>query len=124
MNFLSTKVAILLFAVTSMSCQVSAKTIEFIEDVYAIQAPQEIVALAEKAAALVGFEKPYEVAVPQKAGVQINPWNKFAAYGINPKTNNPFIIINPQWFSKIPENQQLFWLSRCFITLEQGEVAL
>jgi hypothetical protein len=98
------------------------KQVEYTEDVYSVQAPQELVSLAQKAADLMEFKGSYEVISPKKPALQINPWNKFVGYGINPQTKNSFIVINPQWFSNIPEDQKLFLLSRNFLTLKLGTI--
>ena len=101
-----------------------AKVVEYIEDAYAKQAPKKIVAIVKKAALLMDFKGVYEVVVPKKAGIQVNPWNKFIAQGINTLTKNPFIIVNPQWFSSIPQNQQTFLLGRFFLIFKHGSTTL
>lgn len=115
-NILIMQVIVLVMFSTSMQ----AKIVELAEDAYAQQAPENVVAIAEKAAALVDFNTPYEIAVAKKAGVEVNPSNKFIAYNINPVTKNPLILVNPEWFFKIPEDQQLFLLGRSFLILHQG----
>jgi hypothetical protein len=97
-----------------------SKTIEYIEDPYAMQAAPEMVALAEKVAAMVDFKDGYEVVAPKKAGIQMNPWNTFTGYGINPTTKNPFIVINSEWLTKMPDDQQSFILARNFSLLRYG----
>lgn len=97
---------------------VKAQVIESIESVYLVNAPQELVTTTENAAQLFEFTQGYELVVPKKAGVQINPWNKFVAYAINPQTNNPLIIVNPDWFNSLPGEQQTFLLGRCFETFK------
>ena len=99
---------------------INTGVVPFTEDSYALQAPQEIIKIAEQAAALVEFDGAYEVAVPKKAGIQINPWNKFIASAKSPQTKNFFIIINPLWFEGIPQDQQLFLLGRCFMAYKEG----
>ncbi len=101
-----------------------ATTVEIIENAYLLPAPPEIVELTEKAATLIGFDTPYEVAVPKKAGIQINPWNKFAPYNINPNTKNPLLVINPPWFLSLPAEEELFLLARNFMILKQGMLPL
>lgn len=95
-----------------------AKTVEFIEGLYAMQAPDDLVAVAEKAAALVDFDKAFEVAVPKKPGIQINPLNRFMYGAINPQTNNVFILINPQWFATLSHDQQLFLAARALLRVK------
>lgn len=94
-------------------------TVEFIESPYAQQAPQEIVEIAEKAAALVGYEKPYEIAIPKKAGLQVSPLQAIVtSTESNPQTSFPMISVNPPWFSALPVEQQVFLLARCFTKFE------
>jgi hypothetical protein len=109
-------------ALTALLCSsyAMAKAVEYAEDAYLLQSPQAIVAAAEKSAALMDYKDAYEIVVPKKPGIQINPWNKFIACGINPQTKHPIIILNPQWFNAIPEDQQTFLLCRNFATLQIG----
>lgn len=116
MNFINTLALIGALFVTSLQ----AKMVPFQEDAYMQQAPENLIALAEKAATAVDFTSDYEVIAPKKAGIEINPWNKFIGYGSNPVTHNPFVTINPEWFSNIPEDQQLFLLGRNFLFLKYG----
>jgi hypothetical protein len=103
----------------------SGKPVEFIENPYAMQAPQELVDRVDTVAQMLNFDKPYEVAVPKKAGLQVNPVNKFINYDqSNPQTQNPYIILNPDWLLKLPEDQQTFWLARAFLRFEHGMVPL
>ena len=124
MNYLKNTL-IFSLSVLFITCgNTQAKTVEFIENVYAEPAPQNIVDLTKEAADLFEFKKDYEVAVPKKAGLQVNPWNRFLAYSINPQTQNPYIIINPEWLPKMPKEEQLFLLGRAFVTLERGMIPL
>lgn len=109
-----------LFMASCLATNAQAKMVEYVEDPYAQQAPQEIVALAQEAAEKMDFQKSYEIVVPKKAGLQINPWNQFVSSGTNPQTKNCFILVNPAWFSTLPANQQLFLLERCFMQAEMG----
>ncbi len=99
---------------------VQAKNVEFIENIYAQQAPEQLVAQSEEVAKELDYQAPFEVAVPKKPGIQVNPWNKFIAHGINPQTTNPFIIINHEWFPSLPEGQQKFLLMRSILFLKEG----
>ncbi|MFA6066760.1 MAG: hypothetical protein WC707_06285 [Candidatus Babeliaceae bacterium] len=101
-----------------------AKMVEFAEDGYLIQAPEAVTTIAARAAQLVDFDNNYEIAAPKKAGIQINPWNKFAVYGIHPQSKNPFMIINPEWLLNIPQAQQDFLLARYFMVFKQGVTPL
>ena len=117
------KIILTLFGILFVNI-VSAKVVEFVEDPYTMQAPKEIVNIADKIALLMEFKDGYEIVVPKKAGIQINPWNKFITQGINPQTKNPFIIVNPQWFLSIPQDQQAFLLGRFFLTFKNGVIPL
>ena len=113
--------ASLAFAVSA----IHAKVIEIKDYDYSItRAPQEIVDITERAANKIGFTRGYEVAIPTKAAIQLNPWNKFVTYVINPTTKNPLIIINPEWFSQIPAEQQDYLIGRYFLMFEQGPMPL
>jgi hypothetical protein len=119
------KIMILLLCAGSFYGIASGKTVEFIENPYAVQAPQALVDRVDKVAQMVNFDKPYEVAIPKKAGLQVNPVNKFINYDpSNPQTLNPYIILNPDWFLKLPEDQQTFWLARTFLRFEHGMIPL
>lgn len=112
---------IITFLITS---NVFAKTISFRENAYLVQAPKEIENISDKVAEKMNFKDIYEIAVPKKSGIQINPWNKFAVYGINPQTKHPLIVINPEWFLQIPQKQQEFLLTRFFMFFKNGMVPL
>lgn len=107
------------FCITTLS-NIQATMIEYKEDAYSAQAPQEIIDLAQKAADLIGFDGAYELVVPKRAGIEINPLNKFLTYGTNPSTKNHFILVNPEWLAKMPEGQQLFFFVRNFLTFKEG----
>ncbi len=92
------------------------------ENSNALQVPQEIIKTARKAATLVKFVGVYEVAVPKKGTIQIDPWSKFMARGINLQTKNSMIIFNPSWFLDIPQDQQLFLLGYCFMAFKEGSI--
>lgn len=99
----------------SMTLSASAAMVEFVEDAYAAQAPQELVNQVNTVAQQVHFEKKYEVVVPKKSGLQINPWNRFIGCGINPVSQNWFILINPAWFNTLDKAEQEFLIARCFM---------
>lgn len=100
-----------------------AKVADFTANQYAVQAPAELITLTEQVAEHVHFEQLYEVVVPTKAGLQVNPWNQFLSYGIDPQTTYPYILINPAWLLSLPENQQHFLLARAFATFELGTMS-
>ncbi len=105
-----------LFAVISLS----AKIVEFVEDAYLLQAPAEIVKIVQDLADEQHFDADYEVIIPKKAGMQINPWNRYISFGKNPKTGNVFIIINPEWFFKLTHDEQKYLITLIFCTAQTG----
>jgi len=124
MKFTKINIAVSLVVCSLFAHNTYSKMVEFTEDAYSMQAPQEIVDIAEKAAEFFECKDAYEVVVPKKAGILINPWNKFIGTGINPQTKNHFIVINPEWFLSIPEKQQLFLLGRNFLAIKHGTTPL
>lgn len=94
--------------------------VEYYEDAYAQQAPQELADKVAKVVDKIAFGKDYEVVIPKKPGLQINPVNKIISYGINPQTKNPFVLINPEWFSALNKEQQDFLIARSLVTLENS----
>lgn len=94
--------------------------IQYPEDAYLMPAPQELVDSAQRVAQLMGFEDQCYIIVPKKPALEINPWNKFIAHGLHPENKIPLIIINPEWFSSLREDQQTFLLGRCFVGFQQG----
>lgn len=90
------------------------------EDEYLHQAPEELIAQVEQVAQKLAFDKDYQVMIPKEMGLQVNPWNRMVAYGINPKNNLPFLLINPEWFFRLNSDQQEFILARNFTMLSQG----
>lgn len=105
-----------------VSADIRANIIPYKEDIYTQQAPQEIENLAKEAADLMEFKDGFEVVVPKKAGIEINPWNKFVSSAKNQATQNPFILVNPEWFSGIPHDQQIFLLARCFALFQENSL--
>ena len=103
-----------------VALQTNAKIAESIEDAYMKQAPHALMELAEQSAERINFTTPFEVVIPLKSAIQINPWNSFLAFGVNPQTKNPFIIINQDWFSALPAAQQEFLLVRALLFLKLG----
>jgi hypothetical protein len=111
---------ILVLLCTVLSQPLCATIIPYTEDIYSMQAPQEIVDLTEQAAQYFEFTDSYEVVVPKKAGITFNPWNMFTTCGINSLTKNPFILVNSDWFLQITPDEQLFLLGRNFLMLKYG----
>lgn len=101
-------------------CQSNTKVVEYFEDAYTQQAPQELVAQVEHIAQKIGFDKDYQIVVPKKPGLQINPLNKLLTYGINPQNKTPFVLINPEWFATLTKDQQTFLIGRSLLTLQHS----
>lgn len=106
--------------VALVSLNACAKMVEYYEDAYSQQAPQELADKVAKVADKIAFAQDYQVVIPKKPGLQINPVNKIISYGINPQTKNYFVIINPEWFSTLNQEQQDFLIARSLVTLENS----
>ncbi|MFI5333274.1 MAG: hypothetical protein ACHQVS_04200 [Candidatus Babeliales bacterium] len=115
------KLSIILMSLLTTAV-ISATMVEFVEDGYTVQAPKEITDLVAEAARIVDFDKPYEVVVPKKAGLQVNPWNRFISSAVNSVTNNWLVLVNPDWLSTFPHDQQIFLISRCFMQGNMGMI--
>lgn len=111
-----------LIVILTGAVNLSAKNVEYVEDAYAIQAAPELVQQVDRVAEKVGFADHYEVVVPKLAGLQINPWNRFIASGVNPGTKNLFVLVNPDWFKGLPVAEQDFLIARCFVMQQMGGV--
>jgi hypothetical protein len=98
----------------------SAKMVEFVEDAYLLQAPAEIVKIVQDLADEQHVVASYEVAIPKKAGMQINPWNEFIAVGVNPSTNNKLLVINPTWWTQLTLDEQKYIITRAFWNAHTG----
>lgn len=99
---------------------VMAKMVEYVEDPYSMQAPHEWVAKVAQVAEKLNFNSNYEVVIPKKAGLQINPWNQFIGSGTNPGTQNLFVVINPEWLASLAEPQQEFLIGRGLMFAAHG----
>lgn len=97
-----------------------SKMIEYVEDIYLLPAPNEITNIVSSIMDQQNFDQNYEVAIPKKSGMQINPWNQFISSGINPITGNLFFIINPDWFSQLNKDEQSFLITRAFFHAKSG----
>ena len=104
-----------------MCAAAMAETAEFFESAFAAPASEKLVAQGQKAAELIGYEKPLEVASPKKAGIEINPVNKFIYGQINPQTQRAVIVANPEWLSLMPEEQQFFLMARALMLLTEAK---
>ena len=105
-----------LFAVNSSQ----AKMVEYVENIYLSPAPDEITKIVHNVAEK-NFDEDYEVTVPKKAGMQINPWNKFIASAKNPATGNLLLIINPEWFSQLFQDEKTFLIVRAFLSAKNAQ---
>jgi hypothetical protein len=103
---------------------IHTKRVEFVNNPYEIQAPLEVVNAVDAITEQLEINDVYEVAVPTKAGLQINPWFNFMVSVINPSTKNCFILINPTWFLALPHEQQLHLLAHCFVQYKEGSIPL
>lgn len=101
-----------------------AKMVEYIEDIYSLQAPAEIAKEVNEIILQNSFTNDYEVVVPKKAGMQINPWNKLISSGKNPATDNIFILINPEWFAQLTHDEKNFLITRAFLYAQCGATSL
>lgn len=101
------------------NCFLRAEPVECQEDVYMMQAPEQIVECVEQVAQLVDFTLPYEVVIPKKAAIKINPWNSYITHSINPQTGRPLIIVNPEWFNQLSKDEQIFFFACCFEALQE-----
>lgn len=97
-----------------------SQPVPYTEDAYTYQAAPELVKLVEQAALLIDFQAPYEVVSPKKAGIEINPNNKFISPGTNSITKNSFLMINPDWLLKLSPEQQQFMIARNLMRLKVG----
>ncbi|MCK5633213.1 hypothetical protein KAH94_05655 [bacterium] len=122
-NIKQLKIPIILFSIFFVN-NFNATIEEFLENPYLIQAPKKIENITKRVAKIMNFNDTYEVTVPKKAGIKINPWNKFVTQGINPQTQNHLLIINPEWFLNIPNEQQDFLLGRYFVIFKLGFIPL
>jgi hypothetical protein len=110
----------ILIIIGAFACaSAAAKTAEFFENAFAAPASEKLIAQGQKAAELIGYEKAVEMASPKKAGIEINPLNKFIYGQINPQTQNAVIVANPEWLSLMPEEQQFFLIARALMMLKE-----
>ncbi|MGA9530304.1 MAG: hypothetical protein WBQ73_00245, partial [Candidatus Babeliales bacterium] len=116
------KIMKILISLTICVFTVHAKMVHFQEDVFLSQAPQDIVAIAEKVAKKMGYDGTYEVVIPKKAAIELNPWNKFASYGVNQQTKNNILVINQDWLLNLSEEEQEFILGRYFMFFEKNRL--
>ncbi len=119
MNILNNSLFLILLTHTVLS---HTKMVEFTENPFQVQAPQEIAEIVEKAVNKYNFLQDFEVIVPTKAGLLQYPHFHISETGINPYTKNFFINVNPQWFLNLPVEQQDYFLAYSFITDEYGSL--
>ena len=101
-----------------------AKPVEYIENIYLLPATSEITQPVNTVATQIGITQDFEVAIPKKAGLQINPWNSLIASGKRQTTGNLFIIINPEWFNQLTKEEQNFLITRAFLFAQCGGSSL
>jgi hypothetical protein len=90
------------------------------EALYLINAPEEICQLVESVDLAINFGQNYEVAMPTKAGIEINPWNSFISSTINPQTKNLLFIIQPDFFNRCNKDEQKFLITRTYLLVKDG----
>jgi hypothetical protein len=118
---ITTMLKMSLFACAALiNLNAPAKMVEYYEDAYAQQAPQGLADKVAKIVNKIAFSQDYQVVVPKKPGLQINPVNKIISYGINPQNKTPFVLINPEWFSTLNNAQQDFLIARSLIIFENS----
>lgn len=120
MIFKTTTKLLLSLSLLALCQPAFSQPVPYAEDAYCCQAAPELVTLVEQAAILIDFQAPYEVISPKKAGLEINPNNKFMVCGINPSTKNSFLIINPDWFFKLSPAEQQFNIARNLMRVKVG----
>ncbi|OGB84010.1 hypothetical protein A3F66_06580 [candidate division TM6 bacterium RIFCSPHIGHO2_12_FULL_32_22] len=113
-------VNIFLILATCFISSFAATVVEYPEDVYLFQANKEIVEKANSAAEKMGYNGQYQIMSPKKPGVEINPYNKFIASGVNPVNNLNMIIVNADWFKTLTSDQQDAFLAIQFNTFVHG----
>lgn len=107
----------------TFACATNCATmVPFQEDVSAVQAAQEIADDASRAAERMGFKGEYEIVSPTRMGIEVNPWNKFIASGINPFTKRSIVIVNPEWYSALSAEKKNFWMNSIFIKSIEGDL--
>jgi hypothetical protein len=122
MIFKNTTNLLLSLSILTLCQPAFSQPVPYTEDAYVCQAAPELVVQVEQAAILIDFKAPYEVISPKKAGIEINPHNKFISIGTNPITKNNFLIINPDWFFKLSPAQQQFTIARNLMRLKLGYI--
>lgn len=90
------------------------------EALYLINAPEEICQLVESVDLAINFGQNYEVAMPTKAGIEINPWNSFISSTINPQTKTLLFIIQPDFFNRCNKDEQKFLITRTYLLVKDG----
>lgn len=108
------KTNFLFITLISFFSSYSATVTEYPEDIYLVQADKETIEKANSIADKIGYQGDYQIAFPKKAGLEINPANKFISSAINPQTQIPFIVLNPDWFKALDAQEQDAFLSLAF----------
>lgn len=84
------------------------------EGIYLSKATTDLAEKALSAASKIGYKGVFEISMAEKAGIEINPYNKFISRVINPLTKNNLIIVNPDWFNGLSSNEQEYFLVNAF----------
>ncbi len=90
------------------------------EALYLLNAPEEICQLVESVDLAINFGQNYEVTMPTKAGIEINPWNSLVSSGINPQTKNLLFVIQPDFFNSCNKDEQKFLITRAHLSIKDG----
>lgn len=107
--------------ISILSTMIHASRVDYtLEDVYTQQAPQELNNVVDNAAQIMHFSGNYEVIIPKKAGMQINPWNQLVILTTNPMTKNPVVMINPEFFATLTNPEQIFLTARVLTQAQEG----
>lgn len=99
-----------------------AQRVELSEDAYIGLPSSALIDQAQQVAQRIGFTGKYELVIPKKPALELNPWNNFIAVGINPVTKNLVIIVNEPWFSTFTTAEQEFLLGHYFLIGKRGLV--
>lgn len=111
------KICVLVFLVNTIFSEAVYKP--YSEGIYLSEATPELVEKALTAASKVGYNGNFELSIAQKAGMEINPHNRFISKCTNPVTKNDLIIINVDWFNKLTNDEQQCWLISFFAQFKE-----
>lgn len=112
----------LLFPLLVVLGSVHADSVPYQEDVYAMNAPEDVQNLVAEVAQQAGFTGVYQVVSPKKAGIEINPWNKFIGAVINPSNGLPLVVVSSEWLNTFDREQQKAYVMSQMIKFIHGFV--